>query len=75
MQIAVLLCRYDAETDSWAPQTRYTLQRNTASVIKGLVLVCIVLKEASQIRTGIDWVCLPTKRSNTFNICIFVVNK
>jgi len=29
-------------TRSWAPQTRYTLRRNTASIMKGLVLVCLV---------------------------------
>jgi len=42
-QVAVLPWRYDAElgamTRSWAPQIRYTLRRNTASMMKGLVLV------------------------------------
>jgi len=36
-QVAVLPWRY--MTRRWAPQSRYTLRRNTASVMKGLVLV------------------------------------
>jgi len=36
-QVTVLPWRYDAEL---APQTRYTLWRNTVSIMKGLVLVC-----------------------------------
>jgi len=35
MQVAMLPWRYVVE---WAPQTRYMLRRNTASIMKGLVL-------------------------------------
>jgi len=31
------MCRLDAMTRRRAPPTRYTLQRNTASIMKGLV--------------------------------------
>ena len=31
------LCCPDATTRRWAPQTRYTLQRNTASIMKDLI--------------------------------------
>jgi len=34
-----LLCCLGAVTWRWAPQTRYMLRRNTASIMKGLVLV------------------------------------
>jgi len=33
----VLPWRYDAEIGSWTSQTRYTLRRNTANIMKGLV--------------------------------------
>jgi len=31
------LCCLGAMTQKWAPQTRYTLRRNTASIMKGLI--------------------------------------
>jgi len=37
MQVAALPWRYDA-TRRWAPQTRYTLRRNTASIMKGSII-------------------------------------
>jgi len=38
-----LLCCLGAMLQRWVPPTRYTLRRNTTSIMKGLVLVWYII--------------------------------
>jgi len=48
--VALALCRWDR----WGPQTRYTLRRNTASIVEGLDLIRKRMKHWGYIQISLE---------------------
>jgi len=59
MQVAMLPWRYNAKM--LAPQTRYTLRRNTASIMKSLVLVNKTMTFFSEIHWKVVEMCIANR--------------